>query len=68
MAVPYAHFERTEYEEAITRENHPEFLYHLQQALLLALQEQGRLRIPEYRRAEENLLRQSKGPKRGEKP
>lgn len=68
MAVPYGRFEKTEYEEAITRENHPEFLYHLQQALLLALQEQGRLRIPEYRRAEENLHRQSKSPKRGERP
>ena len=42
-----------------------EFLLHLQRALLMALQEQGRLSITEYRRAEERLPRQHRSPDSG---
>lgn len=58
MAGPYATFQNREYQENITQKTHPEFLFHLQQALLMALQEQGTLSITEYRRAEEKLSRQ----------
>ena len=44
--------------EAITKENHSEFLYHLQGALLLALREQGRLNAMQHRHAEEKLKQQ----------
>ena len=44
--------------EPISMDNHREFLFHLQSALLLALQEQGRLDTATYRRASEALNRQ----------
>lgn len=51
MAVRYAVLQKIQYLDTV-----PEaFLYHLQRALLLALQEQGRLSDSEYRRAEEIL-------------
>lgn len=42
----------------ITGENHYQFLYHLQSALLLSLREQGRLDAMEYHWALEALNRQ----------
>ena len=44
--------------EPITRENHYDFLYHLQSAMLLALREQGRLNAMQHRHAEEKLKQQ----------
>ena len=44
--------------EAITKESHYEFLYHLQSAMLLALRERGRLNAIQYRCAEEKLKQQ----------
>ena len=58
MAGIYSVIQQAEQMEEITRKNNPAFLHYLQRALLLALQEQGTLRIAEYRRAEENLFRQ----------
>ena len=65
MAGVYSVFQQAEQMEEITRKNNPAFLHHLQRALLLALQEQGILRISEYRRAEEKLLQQYRGPAGG---
>ena len=51
MAVRYAVLKTIQNPDTV-----PEaFLYHLQRALLLALQEQGTLSISEYGRAEEIL-------------
>ena len=58
MAKRYAKFQRIENNEAITKEIHYEFLYHLQSAMLLALREQGRLNAMQYRHAEEKLKQQ----------
>ena len=44
--------------EAITKETHYDFLYHLQSAMLLALREQGRLNAMQHRHAEEKLKQQ----------
>ena len=44
--------------EPITKENHCDFLYHLQSALLLALLEQGHLNVMQHRHAEEKLKQQ----------
>ena len=68
MAGHFATFQPTEQMEQITEKNQPVFLQHLQQALLLALQEQGILRITEYHRVEEKLLRQYRGPAGGSGP
>lgn len=42
----------------ITPDNHAEFLYQLQYALLLSLKGQGRLTVIQYRYAEESLKQQ----------
>lgn len=44
--------------EPITRNNHYEFLHHLQSSLLLALRERERLDPVEHRHAQETLDRQ----------
>ena len=58
MARQFAELQRIDNNEVITKETHYEFLYHLQSALLLALREQGRLNIMQYRHAEEKLKEQ----------
>lgn len=42
----------------ITKDTEAEFLYHLQNGLLLTLKEQGRLNAMQYRYAEEKLRSQ----------
>jgi hypothetical protein len=54
----FAQLQRIDGDVPITKENHTEFLYLLQSALLLALQEKGILDRMEYRHAEEALRRQ----------
>lgn len=58
MAKRYAQLQRIENDRSITKETDYEFLYTLQNALLLALKEQGRLTQMQYRHAEERLQAQ----------
>ena len=58
MTRPFAQLQHIDNNEAITEENHYEFLYHLHSALLLALQEQGRLNLMQHRYAEDKLNQQ----------
>ena len=58
MSGKFAQLQRIDNNEAITKETHYEFLYHLQGAMLLALREQGRLDSMQYRHAEEKLKQQ----------
>lgn len=58
MARQFAELQHIDNNEVITRENHYEFLYHLQGAMLMALREQGRLNAMQYRHAEEMLKQQ----------
>lgn len=58
MAACFATLKLTEQLEPITIKTQPAFMLQLQKALLLALQEQGILKISEYRCAEEKLLQQ----------
>ena len=58
MARQFAELERIDNNEAITKETHYEFLYHLQSAMLLALREQRRLNAMQHRQAEEKLKQQ----------
>ena len=58
MEKQFAHLQHIINNEPITTDTHGEFLYHLQQAVLLALQEQGTLNAVQYRYAEENLKQQ----------
>lgn len=58
MARKFARLDRIEHNEPVTQENHYEFLYQLQQALLLALREQGRLSPMQLHHAEETLREQ----------
>lgn len=58
MERKFAKLDRIEHNEPITTENHYEFLYQLQRALLLALREQEILNPMQHRYAEEKLKRQ----------
>ena len=58
MAKQFAVLQCIDNNEEITPENHYEFLYHLQNTLLLALREQGRLNAMQHRHAEEKLEKQ----------
>ena len=58
MARQFAILQRVDNNEEITKETHYEFLYHLQNSLLLALREQGRLNAMQHRYAEEKLKQQ----------
>ncbi len=58
MARQFAQLQRIDNNEAITKENHYEFLYHLQSAMLLALRERGSLNTMQHRHAEEKLKQQ----------
>ena len=60
MARLFAQLQRIDNTNVITWENHYEFLYHLQNALLLALRERGRLDAMQYRHAEEKLKQQQR--------
>lgn len=69
MAKRFAQLQRIENDRPITKETDYEFLYTLQNALLLALKEQGRLTQMQYRHAEERLQaqRRERAKKRMEK-
>ena len=54
----FAELSRIENNQIIIKDTDSEFLYHLQQALLLALREQGRLNPMQYRHADERLKKQ----------
>ena len=54
----YAALQRIENDHEITRETDREFLYNLENALLLALLEDGTLPQMQYRQASEKLKRQ----------
>ena len=58
MVRKFVELQRVDNNEAITKETHYEFLYHLQSAVLLALWEQRRLNTMQYRHAEEKLKQQ----------
>ena len=58
MARKYAQLTHIEHNEPITKETHYEFLFHLQNALLIALREQGNLSPMAYHHAEEKLKSQ----------
>lgn len=54
----FARLQQIDHNEPITLDTHYEFLHHLQSALLLALQEQGRLNVIQYRYAAQALRQQ----------
>ena len=54
----FAALQRIDHDRKITRETGPEFLYNLENALLLALLEDGTLTQMQYRQASEILKRQ----------
>lgn len=58
MEKKFAQLQRIEHDRKITKDTDYQFLYHLQNALLLALKEQGRLSQMQYRYAEERLQAQ----------
>lgn len=58
MARKFAKLQRIDNDHKITKDTDYEFLYHLQNGLLLALKEQGRLNEMQYRTAEERLKQQ----------
>ena len=59
----YAALQRIENDHKITRETDREFLYNLENALLLALLEDGTLTQMQYRQASEKLKRQRRNQK-----
>lgn len=62
MKKNFAQLQRIDHDHPITKETDYEFLCHLQKALLLALEECGRINVLQYRHAEEklNLQRQER--------
>lgn len=70
MAKKQAKLDRIDHNEPITRESNYEFLYQLQNALLLALREQGRLSPMQHRHAEEKLRkrRRDRAKRKQEEP
>ena len=60
MEQKFAKLQRIDHDRKITKETDASFLYQLENALLLALKEQGRLSAMQYRHAEEGLKRQRK--------
>lgn len=68
MEKQFAVLQKTEQDGIITQETHPGFLCLLQRAMLLGLQEQGHLGIPEYRWAEEALNRQYRSRIKEDRP
>lgn len=55
MNRQFAKLHRIDNNETITKEHHYEFLYHLQNGVMLALRERGVLNAMQYRYAEEKL-------------
>lgn len=55
MAKKFAKLQRIDNDHKITKDTDYEFLYNLQDGLLLALKEQGRLSEMQYRNAKERL-------------
>lgn len=55
MAKQFAKLQRIDNNEAITKETHYDFLYHLQSVILLALLEQGVLDTIQHRHGQEKL-------------
>jgi len=64
MNRKYAELQRIDNNHKITNDSDYEFLYHLQNSLLLALKEQGRLNEIQYRHAEERLKQQRRSRSR----
>ena len=60
MKRQFVNLLRIDNNEAIRMETHPEFLYHLQSAMLLALQEKGMLNAMQYHHAAEKLKQHRK--------
>lgn len=58
MKKKFVRLEQIDHNLQITDESHYKFLYHLQLALLLALQEKGTLNRIQYRYAQEQLQQQ----------
>lgn len=58
MKKKFAELIRIDNDRVITKEEDDEFLYTLQNGLLLALKERGRLNEMQYRHAEEKLRSQ----------
>ena len=58
MEKKFAKLQEIEHDRNITEEADYEFLYQLQNALLLALREQGSLNAMQHRHAEEKLNQQ----------
>ncbi len=58
MEKKFAKLQEIEHDRNITEETDYKFLYQLQNALLLALREQGRLNAMQHRHAEEKLKQQ----------
>lgn len=58
MGKKFAQLQHIRNDRRITKETDREFLYQLQVALLLALEERGRLSPMQYRLAEEKLRQQ----------
>ena len=58
MKKQFAYLTHIAHNQPITQESNYSFLYHLQHAILMALQEQGRLNAMEFRHAEEKLDQQ----------
>ena len=65
MKRQFAALLRIDNNETITEETHSDFLDHLQNAILLALREKGRLNAVQYRHAEEKLKQQRRERARG---
>lgn len=58
MRKRFAELQRIDNDRPITRDTDFAFLHQLQNALLLALKEQGRLNTTQYRYGEEKLKKQ----------
>lgn len=58
MAKKFAALQQIDNDHKITMDSDSEFLYHLQNSLLLALMELGRLNAIQYRHAVERLKKQ----------
>lgn len=64
MKKHFSQLQRIENNHDITGNTDDLFLYHLKQALLLALRERGRLNMIQYRHAEHQLLQQRRAGER----
>lgn len=60
MAKPFSKLQRIDNNEPVLEETHYAFLFHLQNALLLALHERGRLNALQHRYAQEKLKQHRK--------